>query len=136
MRKTKQIGDKTARGEFYIVTVKVSSDAKRVALGLHEPQARVVDADGKFFERNKEAENILLGTATEPPFDMKVPAGGAFEKEVVFDLPTDVKNPRLDIAEGIGVNKVIEAVLIDDEDSILHRRNFFKLETDETRAGN
>ena len=50
-------------------------------------------------------------------------------KEVLVNpLPADVKNPRLDIREGYGVDHVIEAVLIGDEDSILHKRNYFKLD--------
>jgi hypothetical protein len=50
-----------------------------------------------------------------------------FEKETVFDLPENVSNPRLDIAEGIGVDKVFEMFLIGDEDSLWHKRALFKL---------
>jgi len=135
VRKTKTIGDKTAKGEFYVVTVKVSSDAKRAALGLHAPQAQVFDASGKIFERDRDAENVLIASATEQPFDQKIPAGASFEKEIVFDLPAEVKNPRLDIAEGIGIDKAIETVLIGDEDSILHKRNYFKLAERTETAG-
>lgn len=122
VRKTKTIGDKTAKGEFYMVKVKVFSDAKRVDLGLLAPKLYVIDGDGKAYPRVEDAEN------PGPPFDQKIPAGGSFEKEVVFDLPADVKNPRLDVAEGIGIDKVVEAVLIGDEDSILHKRTYFTLE--------
>lgn len=122
VRKTKTLGDKTAKGDFYVVKVKVSSDAKRVALGLHAPQFEVVDANNRRFQR---IEDI---TVSGNEFEQKVPAGESFTGEIVFDLPADVQNPRLDIAEGIGIDKVIEAVLIGDEDSILHKRTFFKLE--------
>lgn len=122
VRRTKTIGDKTADGEFCIVKVKIFSDAKRAALGLHAPKFEVVDDKNRTFARLVELEK------SAPPFDEKVPAGGAFEKEIVFDLPLDAQNPRLDIAEGIGVDKVIESVLIGDEDIILHKRNRFKLE--------
>ncbi len=123
VRKTKTIGDKIAKGEFYIVKIKVFSDARRTALGLHAPKFEVVDALKRKYQRLVELETPV------PPFDEKVPAGGAFEKEIIFDLPADVQNPRLDIAEGIGIDKVIEAVLIGDEDSIGHKRNYFNLET-------
>lgn len=122
VRKTKVIGDKIAKGEFYIVRVKVFSDARRTALGLHAPKLEVIDALNRKYQRLVEFET------PDPPFNEKVPAGSAFEKEIVFDLPADVQNPRLDVAEGIGIDKVIEAVLIGDEDSILHKRTFFKLE--------
>ena len=43
VRKAKTLGDKTANGEFYIVKVKVSSNAKREPLRLVETEAKVVD---------------------------------------------------------------------------------------------
>lgn len=130
VRKTKTIGDKTANGEFYIVKVKVSSDAKRAELGLHAPKFEVVDQQGRRFQR---IENLQL---PDNDFERKVPAGESFEREIVFDLPVDAKNPRLDAAEGIGIDKVIESVLIGDEDSILHKRNYFKLEANNQLAQN
>jgi hypothetical protein len=51
----------------------------------------------------------------------------SFEKEIVFDLPPDVENPRLDIREGQGIERVIEAMLVDDEDSVFHKRAYFTL---------
>jgi hypothetical protein len=121
VRTTKQIGDKTAQGIFYIVKVKIFSDARRAAINLHDPQFEVIDEQRGIFEPIEDV--TVLGN----PFERKVPAGGSFEEEIVFDLPTDIKNPRLDIAEGIGIDKVIESILIGDEDSILHKRARFKL---------
>ena len=128
VRKTKTIGDRTADGEFYTVKIKVSSDARRAELGLHDPQFEVVDTDNR---RYKRIENL---TASSNPFERKVPAGSAFEDEIVFDLPIGIQSPRLDIAEGIGIDKVIESILIGDEDSIGHRRNYFGLEADSQTA--
>ncbi|MBA3599970.1 MAG: DUF4352 domain-containing protein [Acidobacteria bacterium] len=122
VRKTKTLGDETANGEFYVVNVKVSSDARRAELGLTAPKFQVIDDAGRRYER---VEDL---TASGNPFEQKVPAGGAFEGEIVFDLPIDVKNPRLDIREGYGIDHIIEAVLIGDEDSIGHKRNYFKLD--------
>ena len=33
----------------------------------------------------------------------------------------------MQIAEGYGIDSALEAILIDDEDSIFHKRNYFKL---------
>ena len=129
VRTAKQIGDKTAQGVFYIVKVKIFSDARRAAIGLHDPQFEVVDEQRRIFEPIEDS------TVAGNPFERKVPAGGSFEGEVVFDLPADIKNPRLDVAEGIGIDKVIESVLIGDEDSILHKRNYFKLEEQSQNSG-
>ena len=121
VRKTKTFGNKTADGEFYVVRVKIFSDARRAELGLHAPEFEVVDAVGRRFKRLADLEN------PEPSWDTKVPAGGSFEKEAVFDLPENVSNPRLDVSEGIGADKVFEMFLIGDEDSLGHKRALFKL---------
>ncbi len=117
----KQFDDKTANGVFYIVKVKISNDARRVELGLHDPKFEVVD------EQRRTFKPVGFSADLGNSFERKIPAGGSFEGEVVFDLPIDVTNPRLDIAEVIGIDKVIETVLIDDEDSIFHQRTRFKL---------
>lgn len=122
VRRAKTIGDKTANGEFYAIKVKVANDARRVELALHDPQFEVVDANNR---RYKRIEDL---TAPGNPFERKVPTGGAFEDEIVFDLPANVQNPRLDIREGIGIDRAIEAILIGDEDSLGHKRNYFKIE--------
>lgn len=126
LRKTKTIGDKTANGEFYIVKVKVFSDAKQATLGFDSLKLFAIDENGKLYPRATEAEN------PDPPFTKEVPAGGSFEKEVVFDLPSGVKSPRLDMHDGEGW---IEKVLVGDEDSILHKRNYFKIEEQKQTAG-
>ncbi len=125
VRTAKTIGDRTANGEFYIVKVKVFSDAKQASLGLHTVDAKVLDDQKHVFERDLAAEANL---GEQPPFDRKISPVESFEKEIVFDLPADVANPRLDLREGFGIDHVIEAVLIDDEDSIFHKRNYFELE--------
>ncbi len=125
VRKTKTIGDKTANGEFYVVKVKVFSDAKQAMLGLITVEARVVDEQNREFTRDEQAESQLGG---QPPFEKKISPVESFEKEIVFDLPSDAKNPRLDVREGYGIDHVIETVLIGDEDSILHKRNYFKIQ--------
>lgn len=133
VRKTKTLGDRTANGDFYIVKVNVSSDAKQATLGLITVDAHVVDDQNREFKRDVQAETQL---GEQPPFDRKILPVESFEKEIVFDLSADIKNPRLDIREGYGIDHIIEAVLVGDEDSILHKRNYFKLETNEQLTGN
>lgn len=125
VRKTKTIGNKTANGEFYIVKVKVFSDAKAATIGLVTVDAHVVDGAGQKYDRDLTAESNL---SPQPNFEEPISPVESFEKEIVFDLPDNISNPRLDIREGYGIDHAIEAVLVDDEDSILHKRNYFRLE--------
>lgn len=134
VRQTKTIGEgtnqKRAQGMFYVVTVKVFSDAKRATLGLLMPRARVFDATGKVFERSAEAEQALEATTgNATAFDKRVgPQDDYFTKEIVFDLPDDAKSPKLDLTEGYAIDRVIEFFLIGDEDSMFHKRVRFSLE--------
>jgi hypothetical protein len=126
---TKTVGDRTSNGEFYLVKVKVFSNAGRASLRLVDTDARVIDETGNAFARDTTAEAAL---GPQPEFETTVGPNGSFTKTIVFDLPSDVKQPRLDIRDGYGIDIALEAVLVDDEDSVLHRRNYFDI----TAAGN
>ena len=126
VKRTKTIGNKSADGEFYIVRVRVFSNAKQATLGLKGVAAHVVDVDGRTYSRNIDAEALL---PPQPEFDERISPVGSFEKEVVFDLPADVTNPRLDIREDSWIENVLEAVIINDEDSLLHKRVYFSLDS-------
>lgn len=132
VRTTKRIGERTANGEFYIVRVKVFSNAKQATLGLHMVDAKVLDEQKRAYDRDLAAEASL---GEQPPFNQKISPVESFEKEIVFDLPADVRNPRLDLRDGYGIDHVIEAVLIDDEDSIFHKRNYFNISEQTKIAG-
>jgi hypothetical protein len=127
VRKTKTFGNKRANGEFYVVKVKVFSNARSAEIHLWKPQFAVVDAEKRRFEPIAELEK------PQPSWETKIPAGGSFEKEVVFDLPENAQNPQLDVSEGIGVDKIFETFLIGDEESLWHMRTLFRLEPQTTQ---
>jgi hypothetical protein len=122
--RTTTIGNKNANGEFYVVTVKVFSNARAATLGLLSVDAKVVDASGSSYTRDLDAESQL---SPQPQFERQISPTESFEKQIVFDMPADAQNPRLDIREGYGIDHWIEAVLVGDEDSIFHKRNYFDL---------
>ena len=124
VRLARSIGNRTANGEFYIVKVKVVSDANRATLGILTVDARIHDAQGNRYERVTAAEEQLY---PQPDFERQLSPTESFEKEIVFDLPNGVNAPRLDIREGYGIDHFIEAFLIGDEDSLLHKRIYFQL---------
>lgn len=132
VRQAKTLGDRTANGEFYIVKVKVFSDAKQATLGLLTVETSVVDAEGRKYTRDQDAESKL---PPQPEFERLISPAESFEKEIVFDLPVDVRSPRLDIREGYGIDHALEAVLIGDEDSIFHKRQLFELAEQNETAG-
>jgi hypothetical protein len=124
VKKTKALGGRAANGDFYIVGIRVFSDAKREPLRLISPEARIVDAQNREFTRDREAEKFL---GEQPEFDRQIAPGESFTKEIVFDVPADAVNPRLDLNDAVGIDRYIEAVLVGDEDSLWHKRSYFGL---------
>jgi hypothetical protein len=127
VRTAQQIGERQAKGIFYIVGVRVFSDARNpnIAFRLLEPNAKVIVTDDSVIGRDLAAEAALPTAAVDLGADIK--GRQTIDKEIVFNVPDDLTNPKLHIAEGYGIDNVIEAVLIDDEDSVLHRRTYFSL---------
>jgi hypothetical protein len=125
--RAKTIGNKTANGEFYIVRVRVFSDAKNpsIAFRLLEPKARIAMPDGTKLQRDLDAENLLPTADVDLGTDIK--GRETIEKEIVFDVDRPSTDIKLLITEGYGIDKTIERVLIGDDDSIFHAQQYFAL---------
>jgi hypothetical protein len=108
-----------AGGTFYVVTLRVSSDARRVPLRLEEPNIAIVDREGFRHERSLEAEQAL-GRGQLLELERPVEAGHSFTRAVVIDVPHDVRDPRLHVTMGGPLDRTVELALIGDEDALLH----------------
>jgi len=115
-----------ARGRFYVVTLRVSSDARRVALSTEELIPLLIAEDGREYARSFEAERALSGH-DPPPLDWPIGPGGWYERTLVFDVPASVRRPRLSVTEGVFPDRVLEWFLIGDDDSLLHRHTLLAL---------
>jgi len=119
-----------ADGDFHIVTLELHNSAKNpeIDMLLYEPDARIVDAAGREYERSAPAE-AALARAGEPGAlgDQTKVTHEPVEARIVFDLPTGVREPRLMVTEGWIVDRVIELGLIGDENSIFHKHTFMAL---------
>lgn len=139
--KTKGLGkpgeQKTANGIFYIVTVKISSDAKGATLQLADPVATIIDEQGREYERSPEAEAALEDAAGKVvAFVQPIGPGGYFyTKDLVFDLPANVENPSLLLTDAPWPDRLFELFIIGDEDSLFHKKTKFRLEPQPQRAG-
>ena len=113
------IGDLRAGGTFYVVTLRVSSDARRVPLRLEQPRFAVVDAEGFRHERFVSAERKLTG-GQMLDLERPVDPGHSFTRTIVIDVPHGVRNPRLHVTMGGPLDRAIELGVIGDEDALLH----------------
>lgn len=122
------IGGRSADGVFHVVRVRVSSDARQATLHLGRPELRVRDAEGNTYARAIEAERSLASAMGDTlPLVRPVTAGGSYDVMVVFDLPAGIREPRLHVADAAGVDRVLEAILIGDDDSLFHAPTTFAL---------
>ena len=121
-----QTGDSIrAGGTFYVVTLRVSSDARRVPLHLEHPHIVIVDEEGFHHERSLEAEQKLATSQAE--LERPVEAGDSFMRAIVIDVPRGVREPRLYVSMGGAVDRALELAVIGDEDALLHARTFHAL---------
>ncbi|HVF91269.1 MAG TPA: DUF4352 domain-containing protein [Blastocatellia bacterium] len=140
VRQAREIGapqeEKKAQGIFYIVTVKVSNDARVAALALESPTAKIVDSGGRCFERDLEAEAALQkAQGRRVAIEQTVGPSSSFTMELVFDLPPDTESPRLFISEGDRLSRLVELFVIGDEDSLYHKKTFFSLDPAPGQSG-
>lgn len=115
-----------AGGTFYVVTLRVSSDARRVPLRLEQPRAVIVDAEGFRHQRSLDAEQ-RLARAQMPELEQLVNAGDSFTRAIAIDVPHGAREPRLYVSMGGPLDRAVELALIGDEDALLHARTLHAL---------
>ena len=126
-----------AQGRFHIVTLRLHNNAKNPSLDMmmYRPRVEIVDAAGIRYRRSTAAESAIAGGRWPAPLalETRVPHKPV-DATVVFDLPPDVRAPRLAISEGWIVDRIIELGLVNDENSILHKRTYIALDPNDLRA--
>jgi len=122
-------GQLKAQGQFYILTIRLRSAAKRTAQKPSQPSVFVVDAHGQRYTHMLNAGSELglpLGqplTAAQL-WDRQIQPGESVNRSVAFDLPSGVDAPGLVVTEGLGP---LAAVIIGDENSFFHAPTEFLL---------
>jgi hypothetical protein len=121
----------TAEGTFYVVTVRTWFDAETVSSG--RPHAlplrpnwrvvRVVDEAGQQYATSLAGQKALV--AHNVPLTHELRPGESYDSVLVFDLPADARNPRLLLADWDPVTML----LIGHENSFLHKKIYFQLES-------
>ena len=124
--------DVPARGEFYIVKLRVWFDPdttsprrpKEIPLQPNPKRAVIVDADGKEYRQAVEAQLALAKEKGKlPSLVQPIRPGDAYETELIFDLPAGVREPRLLITE----LDPVTLVLIGHENSFFHKKTVMRL---------
>lgn len=138
VEKTKTLasqGKQTAAlGDFYVVTVRTRFDEKTISPhrgnGPLEPSPRVVtiaDDQGLQYSISAEAQRELdAAQQSGTPLTTSLRPGESYTTRLVFDLPSDARNPRLLISSPTDP-PWFGHILIGDEESFFHKKVFMRL---------
>jgi hypothetical protein len=118
------IGPVQAHGIFYLVTVQVTSRAKRVSQRALDAGAYLLDAQGIRYDPSLQGQQALeaAGLAGEP-LNSLVDAGASFTSTIAFDLPSPSIQPVLVFTHGDFPGLII----IGDDHSFLHKPTIIRL---------
>jgi hypothetical protein len=88
----------TAHGIFYIVTIRVDNNARRVDFKWDERIPHIVDARGIRYDKSAEGQ-AALDASIKPKYTIGPGESASFQ--AVFDLPANVKKPVLALDNGL-----------------------------------
>jgi len=122
----------SAAGKFYVVRIQTWFDPSTIAsfrgnspLAPSPRRVVVVDDRGHEFsisQPGQRAFEITPGAITTP-LTTPLRPGESYSTDFVFDLPADIRNPRLFVGDA----DPISSLIIGHEDSPLHRKIYFAL---------
>lgn len=122
----------TARGMFYVVTLKTWFDERTISARrpkdlalVPAPRAvAVVDGKGHLFGVAEEAQRALAeARAASTPFTQPLKPGESYTTTLVFDLPEDARAPRLLLTTVAAPTYF----LFGHENSFFHKKVYFHL---------
>lgn len=121
----------TATGMFSIVTIKTRFDEDTIGPNRGNsplyPNSRVltiIDDQGRRYSPSPEGQKAIDAAGTGgTPLSTPLRPGEAYTTTVIFDLPSDAKNPTLLINEGEWITHLV----IGHENSPLHKKTRFQL---------
>jgi len=117
-------------GSFHVLTLRLHNNAKNpnIDMMLYRPDAKIIDALGNEYSRSAAGEAALAGSQRPAVLGAETRVTHTpIDATIVFDLPANIQQPRLQVSEGWIVYRIIELGLINDENSIFHRRSFFSI---------
>jgi hypothetical protein len=133
VRRTKSLGvapdQLTAKGDFYLVTVKTRFDETTISSGRGQspltPNSRLVtvlDEQGRKYSPSPEGQRALdVLKEGGTPLTTPLRPGESYTTTLAFDLPADIQNPSLLINEGEWMTHLV----IGHENSPLHKKTMF-----------
>jgi hypothetical protein len=102
----------------FMVTLRFSSSARRATLSPYEVQVEVVGADGRRYAARPDGGSEL---------ERAIGPEGSYTVDVTFDLPPGVRADRLLVSQGVGIDRILDGLVIGNENSFLHKRTYLAI---------
>jgi hypothetical protein len=114
----------TARGEFYLVTMRISSRAKAITQRALDVQIYLFDASNQSYDPSPMGQQALDATGKGGlPLSSELMPGGSFTRTVVFDLPGGASHLALVVTHGLFPDRLV----IGSEQSFFHKPTIIDL---------
>lgn len=115
----------TAHGMFYLVTVRISSQARAITQRALDAQVYLLDANGQGYDPDPTGQQALdeAGQGGQP-LDSELAPGGSFTRTVVFDLPKSSSHLALVVTHG----RFPDVLVIGSEQSFFHKPTIIQLQ--------
>jgi Domain of unknown function (DUF4352) len=115
----------TAKGTFYLVTVRVSSRAKAITQRALDAQVYLLDTHSQRYDPSLMGQQALDANGQSgQPLDSELQPGGSFTRTIVFDIPKSSSHLALVVTHGLFPDELV----ISSEQSFLHKTTIFQLE--------
>ena len=102
------IGNERANGQFIILHIKMSNQARGIAQKPSEPRVHIIDDKGHSWTFSKQGQIAIDNLrGRQIPIDQKLELHQSLETNLVFDIPLDAKNCKVLIEEGPFITKVL-----------------------------
>jgi len=119
------IGAVTARGQFYLVTVRAFSRATGISQRARDAQVYLLDARGQRYDPAPAAGRAQdAAGAGGQPLDTELGPGASLTRTVTFDLPPDASHVALVVVHGLFPSVLV----IGDPQSFLHKPTIMPLQ--------
>jgi Domain of unknown function (DUF4352) len=110
----------TAQGIYYIVSVQLRNAARQTSQKPDHPALSLVDRADHQYDSSSTGQTSI---GQSPQWDQRLQPGEVQTRTVIFDVPLQIQQPHLVIAEGSWPTPLI----IGDENSFFHPKTEFSL---------
>ena len=116
-----------AHGTFYLVTARVSSQAKAISQRALDAQVYLLDAKGQCFDPSAPGQQALDATGQGgQALSSELAPGDSFTRIIVFDLPKGSSHLALVVTHG----QFPDLLVIGSEQSFIHKPTIIELQLD------